>query len=140
MAKFKFRLQSVLDYREEVEKGKRQLLSVEEEKLKVLNDKFIQVECELEENRQLLDTQRFTLFEYQQLIHYKDLLILKKDELSKKIYQQEKVVSQFELDWQEAKKEVCVLEKLKEKKELLFKEELDKKEAQELDEMATMRF
>lgn len=140
MANFKFRLQSVLDYREGVEKEKRQLLFLEEEKLKALNEELVRIEEELEEVRQMIDNQTFTLFEYQQMVRYKDSVIVKREELLRKIHQQQNVVFQFELDWQEAKKEVCVLEKLKEKKELLFKEELERKEAQELDEMATMRF
>lgn len=140
MTTFKFHLQSVLDYREGVEKEKRQLFLSEEENLKKIHKELATLDKELDELRTTIDTQKFTVFEYQQMIRYKDSLLIKRETLLSHLQKQEKVVSQAELNWQESKKEVLVLEKLKEKNELSFKEELERKENQELDEMATMRF
>lgn len=140
MTTFKFHLQSVLDYREGVEKEKRQLFLSEEENLKKIHKELATLDKELDELRTTIDTQKFTVFEYQQMIRYKDSLLIKRETLLSHLQKQEKVVYQAELNWQESKKEVLVLEKLKEKNELSFKEELERKENQELDEMATMRF
>lgn len=140
MTTFKFHLQSVLDYREGVEKEKRQLFLSEEENLKKIHKELATLDKELDELRTTIDTQKFTVFEYQQMIRYKDSLLIKRETLLSHLQKQEKVVYQVELNWQESKKEVLVLEKLKEKNELSFKEELERKENQELDEMATMRF
>lgn len=140
MTTFKFHLQSVLDYREGVEKEKRQLFLSEEENLKKIHKELATLDKELDELRTTIDTQKFTVFEYQQMIRYKDSLLIKRETLLSHLQKQEKVVYQAELNWQESKKEVLVLEKLKDKNELSFKEELERKENQELDEMATMRF
>lgn len=140
MTKFKFHLQSVLDYRQEVEKEKRQCLLTEEEKLKKLHEELLSLEGELSKLRETIDTQTFTVFGYQQAIRYKDSLLIKRENVLAKLHDQQQCVHRAETVWHESKQEVRMLEKLKEKKVLLFKEELERKENQELDDLTTMRF
>lgn len=140
MSTYTFHLQSVLEFREDVENEKRQHFLSEEEQLKKTYEELRLLDEELMNVRTTIDTERFTVSEYQQMVRYKDSLLLMRDTLTSRIQKQEALVEQTKEDWQEAKKEVMMLLKLKEKNELAFKEELERKEAQELDELSTMRF
>lgn len=140
MSTYTFHLQSVLEFREDVENEKRQHFLSEEEQLKKTYEELRLLDEELMNVRTTIDTERFTVSEYQQMVRYKDSLLLMRDTLASRIQKQEALVEQTKEDWQEAKKEVMMLLKLKEKNELAFKEELERKEAQELDELSTMRF
>lgn len=140
MSTYTFHLQSVLEFREDIENEKRQHFLSEEEQLKKTYEELRLLDEELMNVRTTIDTERFTVSEYQQMVRYKDSLLLMRDTLTSRIQKQEALVEQTKEDWQEAKKEVMMLLKLKEKNELAFKEELERKEAQELDELSTMRF
>lgn len=145
MKKYSFRLQPVLEIREKALEDKRlemakviKILNDYQDELKALEEKQISYNLELEN---LSTSNGFV--NVSELAGYNDYIFRLEQEVKDKLMTIENTkkvlrVKQNEVD--EALKEVKVLEKLKETQSEKFYKAIEKKEAEEIDDIATTRY
>lgn len=145
MKKYSFRLQPVLDIRERKLEDKRlemakviKLLNEYQDELKALQDKFSSFHDELETLLSSGDN-----IDVSQLAGYNGYLFQVEQEIKDKqmtIENTKKVLRVKQNEVSEALKDVKVLEKLKENQSKKFYDEIEKKEAAEIDDIVTARY
>lgn len=145
MKKYTFRLQSILDIKENKLNEKlvelaqiQQVLSEEEEKLDILNEQKNKAYEELIQIYSLEKT-----LDIQEVCNYKGFLGKKTIEIKQQEDRIENVmffVRAKQKEVNEAHKEKKILENLKEKEQKAYYNEFIKQEAKELDDIATTRY
>ena len=145
MKKYSFRLQPVLEIREKALEDKRlemakviKILNDYQDELKALEEKQISYNLELEN---LSTSNGFV--NVSELAGYNDYIFRLEQEVKDKqmtIENTKKVLKIKQNEVNEALKEVKVLEKLKETQSEKFYKAIEKKEAEEIDDIATTRY
>ncbi len=145
MKKYSFRLQPVLEIREKALEDKRlemakviKILNDYQDELKALEEKQISYNLELEN---LSTSNGFV--NVSELAGYNDYIFRLEQEVKDKLMTIEntkKVLRVKQNEVNEALKEVKVLEKLKETQSEKFYKAIEKKEAEEIDDIATTRY
>ena len=145
MKKYSFRLQPVLEIREKALEDKRlemakviKILNDYQDELKALEEKQISYNLELEN---LSTSNGFV--NVSELAGYNDYIFRLEQEVKDKqmtIENTKKVLKIKQNEVNEALKEVKVLEKLKETQSENFYKAIEKKEAEEIDDIATTRY
>ena len=145
MKKYSFRLQPVLEIREKALEDKRlemakviKILNDYQDELKALEEKQISYNLELEN---LSTSNGFV--NVSELAGYNDYIFRLEQEVKDKLMTIEntkKVLKIKQNEVNEALKEVKVLEKLKETQSEKFYKAIEKKEAEEIDDIATTRY
>lgn len=138
--KFKFKLESVLNYRMDIEKEQYANYLKEDQHLTLLQERMNELNKEMTEIDVRLKEKGISSSYYCSCVQYKEFLKQKETEFLKKIYEQSQITLQKKDEWVEARKEVLILEKLKEKQAAEFKQKMEDLEQKELDELATLRF
>lgn len=145
MKKYSFRLQPVLDIREKALEDKRlemakviKILNDYQDELKALEEKQISYNLELEN---LSTSNGFV--NVSELAGYNDYIFRLEQEVKDKLMTIEntkKVLRVKQNEVNDALKEVKVLEKLKETQSEKFYKSIEKKQAEEIDDIATTRY
>ena len=141
MSAFKFSLQPVLKHRTDLEEDKKnsyhqakQMLQIEEEKVKKLTEKISELNASLEKTGMI----NVTVFNH--VIHYREQL---NQELKLQKNKQKESTKQVEIAQQnllQARVDVQVLEKMKERQQDQYIQQINYEEAKLLDELACISY
>lgn len=144
MKKYSFRLQPVLDIRENVLEDKRlemaKVIKVLNEQQEVLDGLFEKQKLYKQELDGISLNENLNVYE---LSNYKDYMVVLAQQIKQQqelIENTQKVLRVKQNDVNMALKEVKVLEKLKEKQSEKFYRDIEMKEANELDDIITSRY
>lgn len=144
MKKYSFRLQPVLDIRENVLEDKRlemaKVIKVLNEQQEVLDGLFEKQKLYKQELDGISLNENLNVYE---LSNYKDYMVVLAQQIKQQqelIENTQKVLRVKQNDVNMALKEVKVLEKLKEKQSEKFYRDIEMKEANEIDDIITSRY
>lgn len=143
MKKFKFKLEPVLKYRENLaEQAKEELLKAQKDR-NITEDQLNELIKKTEANKQIFKEQQKGLMNVHEILdqlsyiaHLKSDAYHKANELDKK----EELLENKREQYMERSKDKKVIEKLKEKKHVSYMKDLTEKEQKSLDESSVTRF
>lgn len=143
MAKYTYRLQSLINIREKLEEQKKNELAIENHKLleekQILNNFNDDVENTLKSQEEYLSNSINT-FQLQQYMQYLDKLKIEIKKQTKVVNKQEKITEKVRLELMEHTKAKKSLEKLKEKDFEAYLEEEKKAEQKVIDEIVSYKY
>ncbi|MGF7185188.1 flagellar FliJ protein [Desulfitispora alkaliphila] len=138
--KFKFSLQRVLDLKEQEEQQVKLRLQIEQKKLlekqeqvEHLKDKIYK--C-LEQKKEKRITTGFDLIQYHQYTGY---LEQQMKNAQREVFEQERVIGRVQQELLKITREKQTFQKLKERQFAVFKQEQDKLEQQQIDELTIVK-
>ena len=137
---FKFPLQKLLNYRENIEEKKKEKLAVLQDKKKVLEEKLQDTQNKYKTCTNTNPDTKVNISSFGQQLAYMDYLDRSIGEQTTEIQKASFNVEKCLEEVVEAMKNRKILEKLKDKQEVTYYDELNYKELMDLNEVAIRRF